>query len=319
MYTPFDFNTINKYAGTYNPGMIKAYNNEAFAYWVRSFTHRALSTIDFTLPDNWSGNGVKDFFKACMLHLGFVGVWDAPAEGGIIFNPGTLNGYNIYYQPTHFITVNPAFKTDTDLTLTIGEDCELLRLTPDYGGISDIITYYAEKMAILDNAVNVSLINNKVSYILGAKNKGAAEAIKKMLDRINKGEPAVIYDQRILDDERSKDTPFQFLERKNDKNAYLTTDQLKDMQTILNMFDAEIGIPTIPYEKKERMVTDEANSRQVDSTSRLTTWLTCFNESAENVNKMFGTNISAKMHFETTDDTEGDGEYVNNEVNTDRA
>ena len=70
------------------------------------------------------------------------------------------------------------------------------------------------------------------------------------------------------------------------------------------MFDAEVGIPTIPYEKKERMVTDEANSRQTDSITRLTTWLECFNESAENVNKMFGTNISAEMHFKPEESEE---------------
>lgn len=315
MYRTFDYDTINKYAGRYNPSMIKAYNNEAFAYWVRSFTHRALSTIDFTLPEGWKGNGVKDFFKMCLLRLGFVGVWDAPAEGGLIFNPGTINGYNIYYQPTHFICANPAFKTGTtDKVLTIGKDCELLRLTPDYGGVWDTIEYYAEKMATLDNAINISLINNKVAYILGAKNKGAAEALKKMLDKINRGEPAVVYDQRILDDERTKETPFQFLERRGVKNDYLTTDQLKDMQTILNMFDAEIGIPTIPYEKKERMVTDEANSRQTDSISRLTTWLECFNESAENVNAMFGTNIKAEMYF-NKEENEGGVDNVDNEVN----
>ena len=31
-------------------------------------------------------------------------------------------------------------------------------------------------------------------------------------------------------------------------------DKLRDIQTVLNSFDNEIGIPTVPYEKKERMV-----------------------------------------------------------------
>lgn len=313
-YTPFNFNTINQYAGTYNPSMVKAYNNQAFNYWVRSFSHRAMSAIDFNLPEEWQGNSVKDFFKLCMLNRGFVAVWDMPTEGGLIFNPGTLNGYNIYYQPTHFLCANPAFSAGNNAkTLTIGKDCELLKLTPDYGGVWDIITYYAEKMAVLDNAINVSLINNKFSYVLGAKNKAAAESLKKMLDKINKGEPAVIYDQRILDDTQSKDTPFQFLEKKDLKNGYITTDQLRDMQTILNMFDSEIGIPTIPYEKKERMVTDEANSRQIDSISRLTCWIETFNESAVAVNKMFGTDISAKMHFDPEE--KNDESEVKEDVN----
>ena len=63
MYLPLNFEQINAAAGTTNPAMIKAYNNKAFDYWVRSLLHRALSTIDFTLPDEWRGNSVKDFFK----------------------------------------------------------------------------------------------------------------------------------------------------------------------------------------------------------------------------------------------------------------
>lgn len=311
MYLPLNFEQINAAAGTTNPSMIKAYNNKAFDYWVRSLLHRALSTIDFSLPDEWQGNSVKDFFKYVISMKGFVGVWEEPSEGGLIFNPGNVTGYNLYYQPTHFIVANPALSVAANSKiLEIGKNCELLKLTPDYSGIWDVIEYYAEKLAVLDNAINVSLINNKFSYILGAKNKSAAEALKKMLDKINKGEPAVIYDYRILDDAQSKDTPFQFLEKKDLKNNYITTDQLKDFQTILNMFDAEVGIPTIPYEKKERMVTDEANSRQTDSITRLTTWIECFNESAENVNKMFGTNISAEMHFKPEESEE---ENVNDE------
>lgn len=297
-WQPYFQNEINAAAGAYKPSMVKAYNNEAFSYWTRSLLHRALSVIDFNLPDEWNENSVKDFFKVVMACRGFCGVWEEPAEGGLIFNPGTITGYNIYYQPTHFICANPAFNVgDSSRMLEIGTDCELLKLTPDYLGIYDTIAYYAEKLATLDSAINVSLINNKFSYILGAKNKAAAESLKKMLDKINQGEPAVIYDQRILDDTQSKDSPFQFLEKRNLKENYITTDQLKDFMTVMNMFDAEIGIPTIPYEKKERMVTDEANSRVTDSISRLTTWIECFNESADIVNKHFGTNISAEMHF----------------------
>ena len=58
---------------------------------------------------------------------------------------------------------------------------------PDYRGIFDTISYYAEKLSTLDNAINLSIINSKFAFMIAAKNKACAEAIKKMLDRINKG------------------------------------------------------------------------------------------------------------------------------------
>ena len=71
--------------------------------------------------------------------------------------------------------------------------------------------------------------------------------------------------------------------------------QLEDFRTILHNFDTEIGIPTLPVEKKERMITDEANSLRVDAISRSEVWLNTFNESAFAVNKRFNLNITKKQ------------------------
>ena len=141
--------------------------------------------------------------------------------------------------------------------------------------------------SVLDNAINMSLINNKFAFLLGARNKAAGEALKKMLDKINKGEPAVIYDMKLLNDPTDKDVPFQEWRRDDLKSSYLTTDQLMDFQTILNNFDTEVGIPTIPYQKKERMVTTEAESRVIDSTSRSIVWYDTLTSSIENIKALY--------------------------------
>lgn len=294
MYIPKNYEHINAIEGTYNPSMIKAYNNEAFNYWERSLFQRASSVLEWEgVPDHWSGN-VFDFFIYCLYKNGFVGMFEH-SKYGLSFQPCGLKGYDFYYQPTNILVTNPAL--DESLDLELGKDAELIKLTPDYRGIWDIISYYAEKLAVLDNAINISLINNKFAYILTAKNKASAEALKKMLDKINKGEPAVIADIKLTNDRQDKDMPFQFLERGNLKDSYLTPLQLQDMQTLINSFDSEIGIPTIPYQKKERMVQSEAESKQIDSTSRCTVWMRTLQESLDNCNKLFNTNISVKMRF----------------------
>lgn len=288
-YTPLNYDAINAAAGTYSPSCVKAYNNQTFAFWERALFQRALSVLDFDLPENWTGS-IKDFFLYCMFKYGFGAVFER-TEFGLLFQPASLSGYDVWYRPTRAIISNPAFVESLDLE--IGKECELLKLTPDYMGVWDIITYYAEKLSVLDNAINISLINLKASFLLGAKNKAAGEALKKMLDKVNKGEPAVIYDQRIANDQQDKSEPFQVFDLGNLKDKYLTTDQLADFRTILHNFDTEIGIPTLPIEKKERMISDEATSLQVDAESRSEIWLNTFNESAKAVNAMFGTSFRA--------------------------
>lgn len=291
-YLPLNYDQINLAAGHYSPSMVKSYNNATFAFWQRALFQRACSCIIIDgYPESWD-ESVKNFMYYCLFKFGF-GVFAESAEFGQYFQPCDLNGINFYYQPTEAIVSNPKLS----ITLTLGEDAQLIKLTPDYMGIFDIIDYYAEKLSVLDNAINMSLINNKFAFILGAKTRGAAEALKKMMDKINKGEPAVIYDMRIQNDGDSKTEPWQMWERKNLKESYLTTDQLRDFQTILNNFDCEIGIPTIPYEKKERMVSSEAESRVVDATSRSKIWLDTLNGSFEKVNKMFGTAFAARLRF----------------------
>lgn len=315
MNLPLKFRQINFCAGHYSPATIKPYNNAAFAFWREQLSYRAISVIKYNLPEIWKENNANNFFKYAIAYFGFLGVADF--EGyGTIFNPCTVQGFNVFYQPTQALFSNPAFKTS--VTKTIGVDCAILRLTPNDDGICNIIDYYAEKLAQLDVAINTSIINSKVPYFMGAKNKAAGEALKKMLDKINKGEAAVVYDTKILDQTRDK-SPFEFISTNAAAN-YLTDRQLADFKQIIAAFDVEIGIPTIPA-KTERMITAEADVKKYESFSKLDLWIDTFNESAKDVKKLFGLDVSAEksdilLNDENGKLDEGGAENGNNETDT---
>lgn len=294
MYVPLNYNQLNIVESSYQPSVVKN-NSVAFAYWQRSLFQRACSVLEFTLPDDWTGK-TRDFFYYCLFRFGYVAVFERP-EFGRVFQPATLNGINFYYQPTRALIANPAIPESLDLE--IGRECEILKLTPDYIGIWPIIDRYAQKLATLDGAIDMSIVNNKFAFILAAKNKAAAAALKKMLDKVNAGEPAVILDMKVLNDEVDKTEPWQSWMRDHLKENYLTTDQLKDQQTILNAFDSEIGIPTTPYQKQERMTDFESRSRSVDSKARMTVWLDTLNSSIEEVKKLYpDIKLSVKYRYE---------------------
>ena len=148
----------------------------------------------------------------------------------------------------------------------------------------------------------MSLINCKYPFFLGAKNKTASAALKKMLDLANKGEPAVIFDMKLNNDPTDKDIPFQIWDRGNLKNSYLTSDQLQDFQTLMYLFDSEIGIPTEPYQKKERMVTSEVEMKQADALARSETWIRTIQSSIDEVKKLYpDIRLSAELHYDTED------------------
>lgn len=311
-YVPLNYEQINLQAGSYFPSQVKPYNNEAFIYWQRSLFQRACSTLILNVPEIWKPH--KNLLYWSLFAYGFCGVFDLD-EFGKCFNPVNVSGYNFYYEPTIAVLANPAMKDDKT-EFEIGKNCQILKLTPDYKGVFDIITYYAEKLAALDCAINTAIINTKFAYIIGAKNKSAAEVLKKLFDRVSKGEPAVFFDSKLANDPNDKAEPWQALFRDNLKSSYITTDLLKDAQTILNNFDCEVGIPTIPYEKKERMVTSEAESRQIDATSRSIVWFDELTRTMEICNNFLGftgsDKLSVTMRYNIEERGEEDGNGKNN-------
>ncbi|MBO7733507.1 MAG: hypothetical protein J6S67_13165 [Methanobrevibacter sp.] len=308
MYYPLNYDQINLLAGTYQPSPVKNRNNKSFDYFVRSLFQRATTVFEWELPENWNGN-IKDFFLYCLFKFGYVVISDFP-EYGMGFQPCGLSGYNFYYQPTKAVIGNPALKSS--LELEISRECELLKLTPDYMGVWDILEFYAKKLALLEEAIDMALINNKFAFFIGAKNKAAGQAIKKMLDLVNKGNPAVVWDMKIMNDPTDKDIPFQ--EWKRDINEKLTTELLTNFRTIIADFDAEIGIPTNGFEKKERMITDEANIKQADGKARSITWYETIETSIDKIKVLYpGINLSCSMRYETVGEPQKDIGGINNE------
>lgn len=310
MYTPLNYPTLNEVYGTYTPSNVKNFNNKAFDFWVRALFQRACSSLIIDLPKEWTIEGRKDFFYYCLFKKGFLGV-AKDNKYGTFFQPCELTGFDFYYQPTEFIVSNPNLNERYE----IGKTGELIKLTPDFMGIFDIVNYYAEKLALLDSAINMSLINNKFAFILGAKDKPSGEALKKIIDKVNRGEPAVVYDMKILNGSlENENEPWQTWERPNLKQSYLTTDQLNDFATIMKNFDTEIGIPTID-EKKERLVVAETESKVIDATSRCVVWRDTLKSCFDNINEKYNLNLSVRLRAEVMQEGGADNGKIDNDRN----
>lgn len=298
-YLPFDYDQINIAAGQYNPSPIKAFNNQYYGYWCRALFQRLQSSIILDVP--WSGTE-RDFLYYCLFRFGYVAILDHPTYG-FIFQPCTVGGRDIYYQPVYAMISNPKFKKTGKVKYYIHKECEILKATPDYIGCWDIISHYAEKLGGLDSAANMSIINNKFAYVMWAKTKSAAEALKKVFDKIHKGEPAVFINSSIRGATQD-DVPYNILERPNLRNSYITPDQLNDIRKVISMFDNEIGIPSIDNDKKERLITSEAEMSANDALSRVTVWNTCLNESFDIINARYGTSMKSTVRH-SKDETGG--------------
>lgn len=283
-----------------------------YQYWFRSLLQKIDSSIIFDgVPDNWN----DDFFHLCLWALGFVCVFKpttvelAKDFGPVVFNPCTINGFDFYYQPKEAVVSNPNLKPAFTNTFTIGKDCELIKLTPDFFGVFDIIDYYASKLAEISKGIDVGLINAKMPMILTAKNEAQAETLKKVYDKVQAGESLVIWKNEVDHDELMpvKD-PFESFVNDYQK-TYVVHNLLEDMSNILNSFYNEIGIP-VAIEKKERLITSETDFSTAQSQARISTWIETLKESLVRVNRMFNISITAEIAYNVNNDNTD----TNNEV-----
>lgn len=293
-YMPANYSKLNNIDGHYFPSSVHYSKNKTFGFWQRALFQRACSVVDFDLPQEWQGS-VRDFFYYCLFRFGYVAIWDDRVHG-FTFQPCSLYGYDWYYQFTNAVIANPALDGKS-LDLKIGDECRILKLTPDYMGAWDVISHYAEKLSGMDGSIDMSIINSRIANIVGAKTKAASEALKKIMDLVSNGSPTVIYDYLLHNDMKDKDTPFQFLDLNVAKN-YILDKQLADFACLMNQYDSEVGIPTLPYtQKKERMVTDEATMKTIDGTSRSRTWKQSVDASLKAINEKFGSIYTIKADF----------------------
>lgn len=264
----------------------------------RYLLQKAISVFKWTIPETWD----KDYFLYSLYCFGRVAVVNTD-KFGVIPQACGLMGYNVYYRPTNAIISN-ALLTGI-LQPRIDVQCTVLKLQPDYGGIMDLVTLYANLMAQACTAVGVNFANSKLAYAFFAENKALAETFKRFYDAIANGQPAVAVSKDLADDQgRPRWTPFQ----QDIKNTYIAGELLRDLRTIENRFDNDIGIPNANTEKRERMLVDEVNANNVETYSKCELWLEQLRESCKKANAMFpGLNLSVDWRHapKMAADTEG--------------
>lgn len=282
----------------YQPSHVHSCDNFTYWYWFRYLFKRIISVFKFDLPENWS----KNYFEYVLFGLGF-GAVVRTDKFGVIFQKCGLQGLNLYYQPTNAIITNRLLRGI--ITPKIGFQTELIRLQPDYSSVCDIVSYFAQKLALAAEAVDMNLINSKLAYVFAAGDKALAESMKKLYDNISQGNPAAFADSKLFDDEGKP----RWLPWCNDlKGNYIAGELTADMRTILNDFDSMVGIPNANTTKRERLLTDEVNANNVETESLSELWLEELNESFKKVNAMFGLEISVERRFDNYADS-GNEDY----------
>ena len=293
-----------RYGGIYDRSLI--FNNTPnmnMEYWTRSLYQRITALINIkNLPEGSRTQYAWDLdaLKYALFFLGYMGVFRSKTYG-VVPQPGQITGFGLQYQPTGFIVNTPYFQFNRPLK--IGVECELIKLTPDYTGVFDIITKYAAELKEIDTSIKAAARNSRLAYILVADGDKAARTLKAVRERIINGEDAIVDDKIARSKDGSDRPPWYEFDQKVREN-YILGDLLEARRNTLVDFYREIGVRMLD-DKKERMITGEVAAGNAETFIRSEVWAEALKESIKKVNDMFGLDIVAEIN---SPDLPGGGE-----------
>ena len=202
---------------------------------------------------------------------------------GLIVTKCTESGeINFWDEPT---IINPIGTNSTFTPRENNVDCVLIRNNDDMIPTFPTIELYALRLAELTRTIDINVHAQRTPVIITCSEKQRL-TLKNVYKQWNGFEPVIYGDKNIDVDGLSTlktDAPIVFPQLQVQKHA------------VWNEVMSFLGINNANQEKRERLVADEvqANNEQVQLSAQI--MLKARQRACEQINEMFGTNISVEI------------------------
>ena len=285
---PYYYDYINTLDSSVQPANQHVLNTQTGRFYQRYLLKKALAVFNWKLPEWWDEN----YFLYILYCRGYLAVFDTD-QFGVIPQECSLQGYNVFYRPTDAVIANPLLPGIQ--RKRIDSECVLMQLQPDYTGILDLCAHYAEKMALASSAINQNLWHTRIATVFFAGSDAEQQSVKKAYDRMTSGDPMVVVHKNLRDADGN--LKYEVFNR-DVKSSYIISDLIADLRKIEAEFDTRVGIPNANTDKRERLITDEVNANNVETTILSDLWMDSIQDGIKKVKDMFGLEISCERRYE---------------------
>ena len=218
-------------------------------------------------------------------------------KGKIVVTRCTPYQQNVYYDEWKYLTYSLPYESGKR---EIGKDAVLFSNTQIRNPLLPLIHHYALLLAHTDVSIQCEVVNLRTTTVAKAKSKPVAKSIETWQEKIYNGEQYTILDDFLDSVTIEKDT------HANTNLINLT--ELR-RQLVSNFYE-DIGIQS-NYEKKERMVVEEAKMNKGVLLVNINDMFEMRQKACEEMNALFGTNWSVKKSIEYEEIEKGENDNEN--------
>ena len=202
---------------------------------------------------------------------------------------------NVYYIPRKVLVANPRLKKSYNITP--GIDCELVYLSEAdkynlsgvSGGLYSLIERTATMLADNDISINIAQKNTRLVNLVSGDTQNTVDSIKAVIASMYEGDPTIVVKSSLVD----KLQGIPILQNTSNRNL---VDLIEVQQYIIAHFYEQIGITTHDQMKRERLITAEINDNIDLAFLNIDDILISIQEGLDRVNKMFGTEMQARLN-----------------------
>ena len=202
---------------------------------------------------------------------------------------------NVYYIPRKVLVANPRLKKSYNITP--GKDCEIVYLSEAdkynlsgvSGGLYSLIERTATMLADNDISINIAQKNTRLVNLVSGDTQNTVDSIKAVIASMYEGDPTIVVKSSLVD----KLQGIPILQNTSNRNLI---DLIEVQQYIIAHFYEQIGITTHDQMKRERLITAEINDNIDLAFLNIDDILVSIQEGLDRVNKMFGTEMQARLN-----------------------
>lgn len=192
---------------------------------------------------------------------------------------------NAYYFPTEYIVDNPYL--DLHKTYTIGKDAVLIKNDHNMVGLLPLINRYSTLMAENELSMYISVVMSRLMSIIKAGDGKDQKAAKLFLDDIEAGKLGAVLTNNF----------FQTLETQPYASNVNNIGQLIELEQYLKASAYnEVGLNANYNMKREALSMTESQMNNDALFPLCDDMEECWKEGWDEVNKMFGTNVSVEKN-----------------------
>lgn len=209
-------------------------------------------------------------------------IWFEDPMYGLMCLRGMGIGMNVMHDPTHYRV------TGFNYTREIPADkCVRMGNNKLFMPTCEVVRYFVNQLYEVVRTRDTNIKTLKLPFILATTDKKVL-SVKKILESIENNAWAIVVNENVINPEEV----IQVLQTGAKPFTAELTDQYHD---ILNEALTYLGINNANTDKKERLITQEANANNQFIESCVNTFLEARQKALDEVNKMFGTNIKVKL------------------------